>query len=199
VGFASSPEGPFRWFRVEELPTRDDLKALGVSTINVRLCETDPVLVTALLKERGVTITLTDSFAPPSGRTRVEHNFRPTDAHRRALLKIVFNYLAKQHGRAVALEPRFDWIRRFVLDGIAPGDTYYRVDEDPLIDGEPSGKRYGGHILALLDRPHGVHGAVGLFNQIRHVFVLAQGGDRLEPRGHFFDVTHRTITELSRT
>lgn len=200
VGFASSPDGPFRWFLLGEIPSATELSTAGVSTANVRTCGADLSVVAALFKERGITLRDTEEFAAPSGRVRVEHVFRPTLAHRRALAKIAFNYLAKQHGARIAFESRFDWIRDFVLKGAEPARHYYQVDEHPMIEGDKqNGKRFGGHVLTVYDRKdgRGVEAVVSLYNWLRHGFLLSEEPGLPESRGHFFDVDQRIISALS--
>jgi len=201
IGFAKSPEGPFEWWMLDALPTLDELKAKGYSgNCNIRYCECDSAEATLLLEKVGINATITEKFDPPSGGHWVDQVFRPTVMHRRALAKVSLNYLAHQFGAAVALEPRFDAIRRLVMDGIEPSYPYYGIDEHPIVEGDKqNGRRLFGHALTLHHRPDGVEleGVVSLYNRFRHGFRLAiETGTPIPPRGHFFDIGNRRILEL---
>jgi len=202
VGFSTSEDGPFEWYMLDELPSADELKAKGYSgECHMRLCECDDVeAVATLLRHKGINYTSTEQFAPPSGGTWVEQVFRPTLVHRRALAKVVMNYLAHECGRDVALEPRFDAIRDLVLRGIEPSYRYYAIDENPILDGDKrDGKRYFMHALLLKQRSDGieVEGIVSLYNRFRHGFRLSVApGTPIEPRGHVFDIGNRVIRPM---
>lgn len=199
VGFAKSADGPFEWFTLDELPTMDEVKAKGYAgNVNVRLCECDATDASKRLAEKGINITLTETFDPPSGGTWVEQVFRPTIVHRRALAKVALNYVAHEFGRDVALEARFDSTRDLVMNGTAPSYPYYSIDEEPIFEGDKQdGKRVLGHAIVMVQHGDEVEVVVSLYNRFRHRFVLANTpGTPLPPRGHFFDTTNRRILAL---
>jgi hypothetical protein len=198
VGFAKSVDGPFEWYMLDKLPTKDDLKEKGYSgQCHLRFCEcSDQARTLALLAEKGIQCALTEQFAPSSGPGWVEHVFRPTVHHRRALAKIAMNYLARQYGREVALEARFDAIRALVMHGTEPDYQYYVIDELPIVEGDKQDKkRLFGHMLLVNMRDHSeVEGIVSLYNRFRHGIRLSVApGAPLDPRGHYFDIIGRTI------
>lgn len=197
IGFAASADGPFDWYMLDKLPTTDDLKNKGYSgKCHIRLCRCDPGEVASLLAQRGIQCTLTDMFIPPSGPAWMEHVFRWTVQHRRVFAKIAMNYLARQYGREVALEARFDAIRALVMRGAEPDYQYYAIDELPIVEGDKQdNKRLFGHML-LVNMRDGfeVEGIVSLYNRFRHGIRLSVApGSPLEPRGHYFDVIGRAI------
>jgi len=199
VGFAQSAAGPFEWYMLDELPTLEDLKAKGYSgECHMRLAECDDTeAVTLLLQQKGINYRSMESFAPPSGPALMEHVFRPTVNHRRALAKIAMNYLAHEYGRDAALEPRFDAIRNLVMRGVEPDYQYYSIDEKPVIEGDKQdGKRCLMHVLAVTPRKDGieVEGMVSLYNRFRHGIRLSvKPGSTIKPRGHIFDIGSRAI------
>ena len=178
AGFARSADGPFEWYMLDELPTKDDLKAKGYAgECHMRLCECPDVeAVTALLRQKGIDYSSTESFAPESGPMWAEHVFRPNLHHQRAFAKIAMNYVAHQCGRDVALEPRFDAMRDLVMRGIKPERRYYAIDEHPIVEGDKQGtRRLFGHMLVVnrLKDGVGVEGIVSLYNRFRHGFCLS--------------------------
>jgi len=199
IGFSRTPDGPFEYFPLGELPTQDIFTARGYA--HLRFCEcTNPEETRAKLAEKGISTTLTDVFAPASGGAQVEQVFRPNVSHRRALAKIALNYLAHQFGAKVALEPRFDSVRTLVMAGTEPDHKYFDIDERPIVTGDKQdGARLFGHILLVKQRGHhDVEGVVSLFNRFRHGFHLAWSpGNVLEPRGHFFDLKNRVIVPMT--
>lgn len=199
AGFAKAADGPFDWYMLDELPTKEDLKAKGyMGECHIRLCECHDVeAVMALLRQKGIEYSPTESFIPESGPTWAEHVFRPGLHHRRALAKIAMNYLAHQYGSEVALEARFDAIRDLVMRGVKPERHYYAIDEHPIIEGDKEGaRRLFGHMLLVnrLKDGAGIEGIVSLYNRFRHRFCLSvDPGSPIEPHGHYFDVIGRKI------
>lgn len=203
VGFAKETDGPFEWFMLDALPTLDDIRQKGYGQqACLRFCECDRESVVQLLDAKGIKVEDLASFPPPSGGMWVEQVFRPTLHHRRALAKIVFNYLAYQHGAELAMQPRFNAIRDLVLRGVEPDYDYYSVDDAPAIQGDKQGgKRALIHILfvQMLKDGVGVEGMVSLYNRFRHGFRLSRDpGPPIEPRGHAFDFTNRQILPMTR-
>jgi len=199
IGFASNAAGPFEWFMLDALPTIEEVKAKGYSgNIHVRLCECEATDVSNRLAERGINITVTDTFEPPSGGMWVEQVFRPTAVHRRAFAKIALNYVAHEFGGEIALEPRFDSIRDLVMNGTVPDYSYYSIDDKAIFAGDKEdGTRVFGHVIALTQHDVEVEVIVSLYNRFRHRLILANTpGTQLTPRAHFFDITNRQILPL---
>jgi hypothetical protein len=153
-----------------------------------------------MLEAKGIPCSLSETFDPPRGLAAVDLVFRRNPLHVRALAKISFNYLAHQHGRDIAYEPRFDAIRRLVVDGIQPPDKYYVCDERPILADDKKGRRLNAHFLIVETRregPVGIDGIVSLYNRFRHsVRLSAVPGTGLPRRGHLFDVHNRRIRSL---
>jgi len=199
VGFARSAEGPFSWFMLDGLPTKDHLKTLGFADdVHVRLCECDPSEAIRRLSDVGMTCGRLDSFPPPSGPAQMEHVFRLELPHRRALAKIALNYVAHQFGAQVTLDASFHQIRALVMTGTEPDYKYFDMDQNPIIDGDKRTGSYLGHALLVLQKHRQIEGVVSLYNRFRHGFLLARDSSlQLEPKGHFFDISHRAIIPMS--
>jgi HNH endonuclease len=205
VGFATSADGPYEWYMLEDLPTPADLKAKGFTgQCHLRFCECgDMSEAKKLLEAKGFSPTLTETFAPQKGGGWVEQVFRPTIHHRRGLAKIAMNYLAHQCGSKFAFETRFNAIRDLVMRATEPSYEYYAIDELPIVEGDKQGgKRLFGHMLLVQQRKDGVEveGIVSLYNRFRHGIRLAvEPGTAITPSGHFFDVTSRVIHDMRPT
>jgi hypothetical protein len=200
VGFASEAAGPFEWFPLSDLPTKESLKSKGYANeVHVRLCECDDLdEARTLLARQGVVVGDTMSFDAPSGITRVEHVFRPGLIHRRGFAKIVFNYMAHQTGPAIALEARFDGLRQLVMTGTEPDHQYFSIDEEPIVGGDKVRGRLHGHIIVVQSRGNYVEGVVSPYNRFRHGFRLGLvSGAPVGPFGHFFDITNRAVSAMA--
>ena len=199
VGFARQSSGPFEYFPLTDLPTKDSLIAKGYAgEVHLRFCECgDMDEARRLLAEKGLPVADTTTFEPPSGMVRMEHVFHPTLIHRRGFAKIALNYVAHQAGKTVALEHRFDGIRELVMSGIEPGRTYYEIDARPIIKGDKEETRWNGHIIVVSSRGDFVEAIVSIYNRFRHGFHLAwTPGTPIGPFGHLFEVQTRSIVPL---
>lgn len=198
IGFAESEEGPYEWHMLDAVPTREALKAKGYAGAlgHIRLCECSQEEVADLLAEKGFNPTYTGTTqAPPAGW--VDHVFRRGPVHRRALAKIVLNYVAKQLGPEVALESRFDWVRELVLRGHEPECTYYTIDEEPILDGDKrDGVRLFGHFLVLEQVEGRLVATRSMYNRFRHRVTLGSH-DAAVYQGHFFDIPTRRIFSIA--
>jgi hypothetical protein len=200
VGFALQSSGPFEWFPLRDLPTKETLKAKGyVGEVHLRFCEcSDMDLALRLLAEKGIPAGATTKFEPPSGPLKMDHVFRPELIHRRGLAKIALNYVAHQAGKVTALESRFDPIRELVMVGKEPDRPYFEIDGGPIIHGDKVDTRWDGHILVVETRGPYVQAIVSLYNRLRHGLRLTwMSGAPVGPFGHYFDVPTRTIVPMA--
>jgi len=200
VGFAKAGAEEYEWFLLDGLPTRDELKGKGYEgACHLRLCECDAEDAKRRLAEKGIDCEITETFEPPSGGMWLEQVFRPGVSHKRALAKIAVNYIAYHFGAEVVLDPAFDAMRAFVMEGIEPPFEYYAIDENPVIEGDKqNGQRFLGHAVVASPYGDGIQVVVSLYNRFRHgIRLTTEGGHLIEPRGHFFDTGNRVIHLLT--
>jgi len=113
LGLASDADGPFEWILGEELPAAKE-KLLALVQSGKRYVEFVEVLDMPKMLEtlRGMGLKMDDPLetAPAGDRgvDRFESAALLTQTFGRAIAKIGMNYLASQHGSAVALHPAFD-------------------------------------------------------------------------------------------
>src|ERR1019366_4334607 len=117
VGFGHSADGPFDWRPIDQLPTKDELAALGVRKGEPLYMQTQgeaPIEeFQSALATKGIPFSVTSEVPPPAGAAHVEVVYTLARPEFRALTKIALNYLAAVAGSDVAREPWFHQARRF--------------------------------------------------------------------------------------
>ena len=211
VGFAHSSEGPFEYFLVDESPSTMALKERGYSgDVHIRMCECSSAQMKQVEEKlvlSGASIAGGESFIQPQTKTYVENVFLIDSTHRRALMKIAFNYLVHRYGVEVALESRFDVTRAFVMDAVGPVYPYFHMDTSPILEGDKQ-KSVGSdgitseafvlaHMICLQEKNDCVIATLTLCNTIRYTILLAvTGATGLPSRGSLFDYRNRIIYEM---
>ena len=201
IGFSRTEAGPYEWHTLDDIPSLEDLKAKGYGPgqAHLSLCECRQDEVAELLAAKGFNPTYAgiENTPQPPAAGWVDHVFRPTLVHRRALAKIALNYVAKTLGRDAVVESRFDWVRDLVLRGIEPKAAYYTIDERAVIDGDKrDGARLFGHFLKLDALEGRLVATVSLYNRFRHGLVLAESCGTVN-QGDYFDIATRRIFPLT--
>lgn len=200
VGFGLSPTGPFEWFLITGLPTKERLRELFESGHrHMHYASMDEAGKDAVVKElvaRG--LKYEDAELPPelAIQGKLPNQWIETKGiiqakFGRALAKIGLNYLASQCGSGIALMPQFNTVRECVRqEKTLPlrswkSEGVFREGTQP------------GHILLLMWDAAGVVVRIAFHSWIVYQVVLAQGGFIVQPpvqvRGHFYNLATMTV------
>jgi hypothetical protein len=203
VGFGKTEDGPFKWYLCENLPNREEFRALFEQGYqHVHLLEVnDPDTVLAELRKLGAQHSDRHEGRPAGhlGEERFETKALLGDKFGRCIAKIGLNYLACQYGSTTARMPQFDTIRRFIRYSETPPERVWSVDAQPIIGNLPNPQ---GHILTIgwQAETKTVLAQVSFHGMARYQVKLAVGGFIVEPfkgKGHFFDLSSREIVSLT--
>lgn len=202
IGFAGTLEDPWTWFPVDQLPTKDEIKAqLGASSLRAKFWKIDPKEAFDLLRQRGFELNNEDfEPIPPPGCVRAQFVAKISDPEFRAVSKIGLNYLTHVAGARIALLPQFNPVRRYIRYGEHPGGRPVWISQmslEVVKVGEVEASQ--GHYLAVEALPGRVVAQVSLFSEIRYIVSLSDIGFELEvelKKAHFFDIDSRTIIEV---
>ena len=205
----------FTFFSAEEAKSGAILENQEVDwRRGIRIMGSGPSVDTlrAALEDQGIhPDRWTDLQPPPDNRPfEVKLELQISDACRRALAKITFNYLAARTTPEFVLTPQFDSIRQFIRYGSEPPTPLVIADPDHSFnlkynDGRsitsPSGEIPVVHVVSL--ETHSSHnnilGCVTLFSLMTYKVLLAVAFDGVWPSlptGHVFNVAERDVTEI---
>lgn len=200
VGFALSPEGPFEWFLIDELPPKAEIIAKGY-------------LGNGFMRFQGFgsaedakAAVEAAGYAPSSGAM-----FRHTeeqclaaetvgfvgDGHCRAMAKIAFNYFAFVFGPATALMSQFNVVRSYIVDGVQPPERIVTLHpSNHVVDRNSDGAQVNGHYIAVRRDGPRIVAELSLFLRLRYTVVLSAEDflTTFDPSSaHFFDLESREI------
>jgi HNH endonuclease len=204
VGVARSAAGPFEWFPLSNLPTKEELIALGYErgpdvvfqTWGVPISEAQDALESKGFA-RGTVVSETQ---PPTGRIRTQIIARISDPELRGFSKIAFNYLAHVAGAAFVLRAEFNEIRRFVRYGVQVGSPPVEVSMNPwAVTDDKTGAPLVGHYVIVRTRDSTIEADVCLLMRLRYRITLARGGFLIPvavSSGHLFDVQRQTALRM---
>lgn len=204
IGFGRGEDGPWEWFLLDALPSRERVQALyadGYRTLGYREI-TDITALGEALAAIGVSPNGDRREVYPAHlRVQVPIRLRAklTNKFGRVLTKIALNYLASQYGARTALMPQFDDARAYARYDRHPSTRIWDVDTNPILPDSPTAL---GHILAVgweVERQV-VLGVVSFHNQRRYTVRLAEGGFAVVPFkgcGHFFDVASMNVSPMT--
>ena len=199
IGFGTSKAGPFKWFTVDHLPTREELEAFrGEGLVHVQFCEIDdPAPVLAELGARGVQVSgEIERVAGPRSEEEFQIHAQLGMKFGRAITKITLNYVAHQYGAATALMAQFNKARRFVRYGAGVDEQrMWEVVTTGGVDTGPVGHRIS---IEWDRRGSSVAGEITFHRWARYRVALGSGFLVLPPRGscHFFDLTNMTVRRI---
>lgn len=201
IGFGKSIDGPFRWVLCEALPSgKEQIRALIESGYrSVEFVEVlDVPQILEILRGLGLQIGNPRQTDPAGNRglQRFGSGAVLTQTFGRAIAKIGMNYLASQHGPAVAKMEAFDEVRKYIRCAKPmPRGTWWSEPSAPRV-------RRRLHGLALFwDSDHRrLVAEVCFFGIYRYHVVLAEGGILMNPpfgpRGHRYNLTTMTVEVL---
>ena len=203
VGFSVSPEGPFTWFLLDALPTKDAVGAkLGLKKGDHVVLRTEGVRtddLPALLAKMGYGPTEDVANRPDvAGAVKAETIGVIADPEFRAVTKIAMNYLAAVAGANIARMPQFNDARRYARYAVTPAArTVTDVDLNRWsVTNDKTGAPAVGHYLSLETVRQLVVAQVSLMLAFRYIVVLARG-DFLIPFtlgcSHLFEVNTRKV------
>jgi len=198
VSFAKAADGPFHWFRTHQLPTKDDLVALGFErgcTLHIGGQDIGDEEVCELLTAKGFdlsTFTHVGESPSPNGRVYAETVAKVSHPEFRAVTKISLNYLAAVVGSKVALMPAFDAAREYARYGEQRAKVNVRPFENPWFIGRK------GHYISITRSDDLIVAQLSLLLRIQFFVALATGDDTvpLISTAHFFDLTTNKLIEI---
>ena len=200
LGFGTSVEGPFAWFLLGELPTREGVgERLGLKAGERVTIRSEGGITPAKLKELLRTVGYDVSEEPTDrpavfGRVGLTTTGVVDDVHFRGIVKIAMNYVAAVAGPETALLAHFDETRRYVRFGVPPFEPIVvGVDENRWsVTDDNTGDPTTGHYICVESHEKQVVAQVSLILAIRYVAVLARGVTLPAiSSGHFFDLRSR--------
>lgn len=204
LGFGPTPDGPFKWYLMSKLPPKDELRRIvDAGRHYVEFLEiTDLEGTLELLRGLGLTKMGDLRQTAPAGvkgRQYVESVATLSQTFGRAIAKIGMNYVASQHGSAVALMSHFDAIRKYIrYVKPMPRGTW---GSQPV----PPGTEPGDHILAVSWDAfrRRIHADVCFYGRYRYRVALADPGYVVSPsfeaRGHRYVFRSMTVEPISRS
>jgi HNH endonuclease len=207
VGFMLAPHRRYRYYLLDEIPTKAELDGLGYEETHPRsivALEVHPDELNQRLKERGIDFRYRGPIVPAARPDTLGVELQGTIDHAifRSVAKIAFNYLAYWEGSEFVQHRAFDKVRRYIRWQHAPGYKLIQVDEKAILENEPiEGMRRLGHLITVNWAADGVSvlAQVSLFNWMTYLVCLAPDFSGPPPqltRGHFFNVSDREIFEL---
>jgi len=200
VGFAQAEDGPYEYFTLDSVPTKEDLVARGYvrgSRLFMRSLGTSLLEASAALAAAGFTLEEASSLPPPPpGRVRADFVFRISHPEFRAVTKIAMNYLACMAGPAVALMPNFNEARRYVREDVRPRPSIVEIIA-PLHVGRTSTSRSVlAHFLTVERHLDRVVAQVSLLGRFRYLVTLSWVPFAVDVplrAAHVFDLERREV------
>jgi hypothetical protein len=203
VAFAHSKEGPFEWFLLDEIPSREEYIAMGYGPTSVIRAEGVSSLDVAqeALERAGFSRgTKEDEWRYKDGTARAETIGFVGDVDCRAVAKIAFNYFASIVGPAIAMMPQFNDVRRYVREGVQPPQSVVLVQPNPgVIERATDGAAAMGHFIAFQRLGSQFIGQVSLFLRMRYAVLLSADEFSIPftaSSAHFFDLESREIAPI---
>ncbi|MBK9260239.1 MAG: hypothetical protein IPM54_10430 [Polyangiaceae bacterium] len=197
VGFAESAEGPFEWFLLDDIPTKDELTAQGYGRDTVARSEGCSI-------ERAQEVLEARGYARGTMEAKYQHANTEMlsktlaqigELDFRAISKIAFNYFAATQTAGIARMPEFNDIRRFIRYGIPVAERLVEVRTDPgTIERASDGTAARGHYLTVQTSGHRIIAQVSLLLRLRYVVTLSRTAFVIPyspVSAHFFDLDTR--------
>jgi hypothetical protein len=204
IGFAKSKEGPYKRYRLGQLPTRDEFLEQGHSPEYLQCIQVwgaDLHAARELLERKGYKLgSETTNLDPPSGRHATKTEATYGDNHFRALLKMALNYLVATQGSKFAEHPAFERALRYIVNGDMPPWLPIRVRKNQWEVVGPDKKIVSGHYVALVNTKNYVAVYISLFMRQLWCARIAQEKDFPILPGweiaHIFDIGSRQTSRI---
>lgn len=206
VGFMIGSSATYKYFLVDQIPTRAELIQMGFDGSHSRSIvglEIDAAELKQRLADKGIEFRYGGPLVPDATPTiGCELEGTVDRVVFRGVAKIAFNYLAYWEGADFVQQSAFDAMRRFIRWGHISDKKLIHADENAILMDEPvEGSRRLGHIITVNWAADGVSilAQVSLFNWMTYRICLApdfSGPPPVLTRGHFFNVPGKEILEL---
>jgi len=207
LGFAHSEAGPFRWYLLHELPSREELRAQGYlgDELFIQTAGMSQEQANTEIEKLGYVAGVLQEFEPaPDGDTVPIFVTGTIDLTlKRAITKIAFNYMICHYPYISSMD-QFDPIRRYVLKGEDPGYDPVELSQEQFIRGYDEDQQPIAHALTVMWQPGSriVLAQVSLFMWVQYRVTLTRQPFLIAPvcvdKGHLFDPHNKRILEVSR-
>jgi hypothetical protein len=209
IGVSASPDGPFEWHRVGELPSGDALRERGFKI------ESTYFLSGGLSKEevvrhvQGLGHKLVeqpaecDAGVDADGMVPLMISGTIDPIIMRAVAKIAFNYFAF-HYPSIASMDQFNSIRRYIRYGEHPPANPVSLFQASILGGVPEDRQLLAHVVTVAwdGSTERVVAQISLFSWVQYRVVLTADAFAIAPlcidSGHLFDPLNRQVRPLSR-
>lgn len=205
LGFGSSEEGPFDWYRVDDLPDVETLRAKGFCYVVTgglsaeEAAELFQKLGLAMADERAVLPDPRDA----SGMLDTTMQGRIDTTIYRAVAKIAFNYLAYVYPSLASMDQLRE-AREFIRFDVPMDPTPVAISATPILGDTPAGTRILAHVLTVAwsRTRHRIVAQVSLFGWLRYEVSLTRERFIFPPTfvasGHAFNPFAGQIAALTR-
>jgi hypothetical protein len=193
VGFALKLGGPFHWWPLTGLPTKEDLEAKGFRRGEVIYMQTQGEASTeefgAALTAKGFSFSFESESLPPNRPAQIEIVFNLARPEFQALTKIALNYVAAVVGPEVARRAVFDDVRRFARydEGRNPVTPPPRMAREPARCHYVSVQNVDGAVVA--------HVSLLMRNRYYTIVLTSEGFVGGISSAHFFNLDTREVVE----
>jgi hypothetical protein len=205
IGFGQDWEGPFRWFKLEDVPPVEELRKLGLVVATAGSMSAEDV--ETFLKARGLRVSERRCFGDPrdaDGKISTTMRGQIDQVLMRSVAKIAFSYLAHEYP-GIPHMPEFDEIRRYVRLGQAPMSFEpITISTDAILGGLPPDTQLLAHVVTVRwdPRTRRIVAQVTLLGWLQYQVTLSAAPFVIEPRfidsGHAFNPFVRQIAKLTR-
>ncbi len=200
VGFARAEDGPYEYFMLDRLPTKDDLVARGYergTSLFVRTWGASSEDVIDKFRAAGFVLEeRSEQAPPPPGRVRADFVFRISHPEFRAITKIAMNYLASVAGPHIALMPQFNDARRYVREDVRPSPPIVEIISPLHVGRRSTGRPTLAHFLTAESHAGRIVAQVSLLGRFRYLVTLSSVPFLLDVEmkfAHVFDVEAREV------
>lgn len=209
VGFTLSDGSGYKFFGLDELPTREQLSSGTYDLSQPRSIVFNSAVraldAEAALRERGIKFVKQGEYIDFQEGDAVDCNLSGCVDQdvMRGVSKIAFNYLAYTQGMDFVLDDNFNSIRAYVRHGVEAPYPLVEIKESSVFADEPAqGFRRLGHIITVNWASDGssIVAQVSLMNFLRYSVCLCRdfiGEKRDIKTGHFFNVAGKCVNRLS--
>ena len=204
IGIGPSENGPFEWYRPDEVPPVETLRARGTFYCVVGGMSSSDAA--AFMTKHGIDAELPVELPDPrdaDGTIGMTIEGVIDQRLRRAIAKISFNYFAYCYPDIMRLE-QYRRIRRYIRFDEKPETKPVSIIHKPIVGGISAEKQILAHVIATRwDGPsHRTVAQVSLFEWVQYEVVLSSDKFVLPPwfvdSGHAFNPAAKQIVPLTR-
>jgi hypothetical protein len=206
VGFYNTHLDKWRFFKVDEIPDKDELVKNGYSVEKYKYIGNDDELeyLFSVLHEKGYPVSDIGEKNRFGGKMVVEMEITIDRLIARAIGKICFNYLAWKTDLDFVLNSSFDPIRTFIRNDIGNHISFFNIRTKPILyeDCLYNTRQTCGHLLTLgwMKDSRSIISYFSPFNLNTYSVKLCKNFDgiwRPLKCGHHFDVENGIVSEMA--